>query len=135
MVAKARNNAQRAGLGNIIVYQADICDLPLPNACADVVISNGAINLATDKMQVFQEINRILRSGGRLQFADMARLPAQAAESSCDSWADCVAGTLTPASYIELLENAGFELVEQVDWTGYRTAATTEGVTFKAVKP
>ena len=134
MVAKARDNAQRAGLDNVIVYEADISDLPLPDACADVVISNGAINLAADKIQVFQEINRILRSGGRLQFADMVHLPAQAAESSCDSWADCVAGTLTPTSYIELMKQAGFELVEQVAWTGYRTAATTEGTTVRAVK-
>lgn len=135
MVAKARDNAQRAGLDNITVYEADISDLLLSDACADRVISNGAINLAADKMRVFQEIYRILRPSGRLQFADMARLPTQAAEASCDSWADCVAGTLTPARYIELLENAGFKLVEQVAWTGYRTSATTEGATFRAVKP
>lgn len=60
IVAKARDNAQRAGLGNIIVYQADISDLPLPDACADVVISNGVINLAADKQE-----ETVVRKGSR----------------------------------------------------------------------
>lgn len=135
MVSKARANAQRAGLGQVTVYEADIAVLPLPDACADIVISNGAINLASDKARVFQEIYRILRPRGRLQFVDMVRLPAQVEVSGCGSWADCVAGTLTPERYVECLETVGFQLVEQVGWTGYRTAATTEGATFRAIKP
>lgn len=50
------------------------------------------------------------------------------------SWADCVAGTLPPEQCLELLQAAGFGEVEFVGWTGYRTAATTEGATFRAVK-
>lgn len=135
MVAKARVNAQQAGLHNVTVLEANIENLPMPTAAADVVISNGAINLAPDKARVFREIHRILRPGGRFQFADMVRR-----NSGCDaitkdgSWADCVAGTLPPEQYIELLQAAGFGQVEFVGWTGYRTAANTEGAFFRAVK-
>ena len=46
--------------------------LPVEDGWADVVISNGVINLCADKRAVFDEIRRVLRPGGRLQFADIA---------------------------------------------------------------
>lgn len=46
--------------------------LPVPDGWADVVISNGVINLCADKRAVFDEIRRVLRPHGRLQFADIA---------------------------------------------------------------
>jgi SAM-dependent methyltransferase len=101
----------------------------------DVVISNGAINLTQDKARVFREIHRILRPGGRLQFADMVRRNTCCETPPKDgSWADCVAGTLPPEQYVELLQAAGFGQVGFVGWTGYRTAANTEGASFRAVK-
>lgn len=136
MVAKARDNARCAGVNNVTVHEADITALPLPDACADVVISNGAINLAADKARAFQEIYRILRPGGRLQFADMVRRSAPEAEAADGgSWADCVAGTVAPERYLALLQMAGFRDAALVAWTGYRTAANTEGATFRAIKP
>lgn len=135
MVAKARVNAQQAGLHNVTVHEANIENLPLPTAAADVVISNGAINLAPDKARVFQEIHRILRPGGRLQFADMMRRNSGCEVTTKDgSWADCVAGTLPPEQYLELLQAAGFGQVAFAGWTGYRTASNTEGAIFRAVK-
>ncbi|HQU16796.1 MAG: methyltransferase domain-containing protein [Gammaproteobacteria bacterium] len=135
MVAKARVNAQQAGLSHVTVHEGNIENLPLPSASTDVVISNGAINLAPDKTRVFREIHRVLRPGGRLQFADMVRRNSGCEATTKDgSWADCVAGTLQPEQYIELLQAAGFRQVEFVDWTGYHTAAHTEGATFRAVK-
>jgi len=135
MVEKARANAQRAGLNNVTVHEGNIESLPLPSASADVVISNGAINLARDKARVFGEIHRILRPGGRLQLADMVRRNGGCAAPAKDgSWADCVAGTLPPEQYLELLRAASFGQVEFAGWTGYRTAATTEGGTFRGIK-
>jgi len=135
MVTKARVNPQCAGLDNVTVHEANIETLPLPPASADVVISNGAINLAQDKTRVFREIHRILRPHGRLQFADMVRRDTCCEATGKDgSWADCVAGTLTPEQYLKLLQEAGFELIDFAGWTGYHTAPNVEGATFRAVK-
>ena len=127
MVAKARVNAQRAGLHNVTVHEANIESLLLPPASVDVVISTGAINLSQDKARVFREIHRILRPGGRFQLADMVRRHSGCEATTKDgSWADCVAGTRPPEQYIELLQAAGYRQVEFVGWTGYRTAAHPE---------
>ena len=134
MVAKAKETAALMGLNNVELHVADIATLPLEDASADVVISNGAINLSSHKPCVFKEVFRILRPGGRFQFADMVREDVMAA-SSCGSWADCVSGTVEPRRYLDMLEAAGFRDAEMVSFTGYRTAATTIGATFRASKP
>jgi len=136
MVAKARNNAKAAGLLHVAFDEADMTHLDLPDAIADVVISNGAINLTLDKPKVFAEVFRILRSNGRFQFADMVR--ENAAISACNgehSWADCVSGTMGVEEIKILLHEAGFAEVELVELTGYRTSSTTVGALFKARKP
>jgi arsenite methyltransferase len=134
MVAKAEKAARDLGLTNVDVRLGDIAALPLENASADVVISNGSINLSSHKPCVFREVFRVLRPGGRVQVADMVRDAAVDAPS-CGSWADCVAGTVEPKRYLDMLEAAGFGNAELVSFTGYRTAPTTIGATFRAVKP
>ena len=134
MVAKAREIAGTLGLQNVELHVADIATLPLQDAIADVVISNGAINLSPHKPCVFKEAFRILRPGGRFQFADMVREDAAEA-TSCGSWADCVSGTVEPSRYLDMLTAAGFRNAELVSFTGYRTAPTTIGATFRAFKP
>ena len=71
MVAKARRNAVAAGLDNAEFRQGYIEELPVANDSIDVVISNGVINLTTDKLDVMREIHRALRPGGRFQIADI----------------------------------------------------------------
>jgi len=88
MLAKSRRTAQTLHLGHVEFRQGLLEALPVAAAWADVVISNGAINLCADKRQVFGEIDRVLRPGGYLQFADIANgkpLPASAA-SNIELW-------------------------------------------------
>jgi ubiquinone/menaquinone biosynthesis C-methylase UbiE len=132
MVEKARASAALMHLVNVEVVHGDFANLPLDNESVDVVLSNGAINLSEHKPCVFLETFRVLRRGGSFCFADMVRTGEAAAEGS---WAACVAGTVKPDRYVELLTSAGFRDARLVTLTGYKTAANTIGAVFSAAKP
>lgn len=137
MVAKARANAHTVDLKQVEFHQLDMTDLSsvLPDAVADIAISNGAINLAIDKKPVFAEIFRILRKGGRFQFADMVNNGTMPRCCSEHTWADCVSGTLAVEEINTLLQQVGFIDVQWVEFTGYQTSSSTIGATFRAQKP
>ena len=81
MLAKARQTAAALGVTQVQFRDGLAEALPVEDGWADVVISNGVINLCADKQAVFTEIFRVLRPGGRLQFADIANgrpVPAEA---------------------------------------------------------
>lgn len=71
MLDKARAGADAAGMAHVRFEKADISQLPLEDATVDVAISNGVINLSPDKQQVFDELYRVVRPGGRVQFSDI----------------------------------------------------------------
>jgi SAM-dependent methyltransferase len=72
MLAKARLIAEQLRLTNVEFRRGFAEALPVEDGWADTVISNGVINLCADKRTVFDEIHRVLRPGGVLQFADIA---------------------------------------------------------------
>ncbi len=72
MLTKARSTASAMNLSNVEFCEGLIEEIPVSDGWADVVISNGVINLAPDKEAVFAEIYRALKPGGVLQFADIA---------------------------------------------------------------
>jgi len=72
MLARSRAAAKAMGLGNVEFREGIIESMPVEDGWADVVISNGVINLCADKKRAFEEIWRVLRPGGWLQFADIA---------------------------------------------------------------
>ena len=88
MLSKSRATAVLLGWEQVEFLQGLAENLPVDDAWADVVISNGVINLCADKQAVFNEIYRVLRPGGRLQFADIAngRPVPEAAIQSIDLW-------------------------------------------------
>ncbi|MGH8717889.1 MAG: methyltransferase domain-containing protein, partial [Burkholderiales bacterium] len=69
MLERAREAAAFSGLPHARFEKADITELPLPPESVD--ISNGVINLAPDKYKVFEELYRVVKPGGRPQFADI----------------------------------------------------------------
>lgn len=89
MLSKSRSTAAALGFDHVEFRQGLAERLPVEDDSADVVISNGVINLCADKREVFTEIYRVLRPGGHLQFADIANgqpVP-EAAINNIDLWA------------------------------------------------
>jgi ubiquinone/menaquinone biosynthesis C-methylase UbiE len=88
MLEKSRETAAAMGAAHVEFRKGLLEAMPVPDGWADVVISNGVINLCPDKRQVFQEIWRVLRPGGRFQMADIANgnpVP-DSALSNIDLW-------------------------------------------------
>ena len=88
MLQKSRQTATEMGLSHVEFREGLIEEMPVEDGWADVVISNGIINLCPDKESVFEEIKRVLKPGGRLQFADIANgapVP-EAARRDIDLW-------------------------------------------------
>ena len=71
-LAMSANCSHPLGFGHVEFREGLAEALPIEDGWADVVISNGVINLCADKRAVFEEIRRVLKPGGRLQFADIA---------------------------------------------------------------
>ena len=135
MLDLAVRNATEAGVDNVEFVRGTIEAIPLPAGSVDVVISNCVINLAADKAQVFREIARVLRPGGRVGVSDVvaddALSPAERAERG--SYAGCVAGALSFAEY-----RAGLAAVGLVDVSIEPTHAVADGLhgaIVKAAKP
>ena len=71
MLERARASAVARSLENVELHEGLIEALPLADESVDVVVSNGVIDLVPDKVAVFDEIDRVLRPGGRIQLADV----------------------------------------------------------------
>jgi arsenite methyltransferase len=118
MLALARKNTQtyreHTGLDNVEFRLGEIEHLPIADASVDVVISNCVLNLSPDKPQVWRDIARVLKPGGRVAVSDLALLqplpPAVAA--TIDALVGCVAGAPLVADTERMMREAG--LVEMV---------------------
>lgn len=114
MLAKARRNIQqyreRTGLDNVEFRLGEIEYLPVPDASIDVVISNCVINLSPDKPQVWREIFRVLKLGGKVSVSDLALLkplPDSIREMAA-ALVGCVAGAALVDETRTMLEKTGF---------------------------
>ena len=89
MLEMARKSAHEAGAGNVEFREGLAESLPIPDGWADVVISNGVLNLVPDKLAALQEMARVLKPTGRLQIGDIlvrAAVPEDA-KQQIDLWA------------------------------------------------
>ena len=114
MIDKARENARQGGYENVEFRLGEIEHLPVPDAAADIIISNCVINLSPEKGSVFREAFRVLKPGGRIMVSDIVllrELPDFIGKSA-DSWASCVAGAALKGDYLKNIEDAGFDDIE-----------------------
>jgi arsenite methyltransferase len=111
MRACAIEAAELAGLSNVDVRAGLYEELPVEDASVDVVISNGVVNLAPDKVKVFQEIVRVLKPGGQLFMADVIvqRELSLEARSDPDIWAACIGGALVESELPEITSATGLQ--------------------------
>lgn len=113
MLANARKNiaayTRNTGLDNVEFRLGEIEHLPVADASVDVVISNCVINLSPDKPQVWREIARVLRPGGRVAVSDLGllkMLPAAVVET-VEALIGCVAGAVLVAETEQMAKSAG----------------------------
>lgn len=118
MLAKARKNIdfyqKRTGLSNVEFRLGEIEHLPVPDACVDVVLSNCVINLSPDKPQVWREVFRVLKPGGKVSVSDLALLkplPDDIREMAA-ALVGCVAGAVLVSETRTMLDEAGFSSIE-----------------------
>jgi arsenite methyltransferase len=136
MVRTARENLARAGIANYEIMKVDSEAIPYADRSFDAVISNGAINLSPRKETLFREVHRVLKPGGRLQFADIVLerdLPAALA-GSAEAWSQWIGGAIPVGDQVQLMKNAGFEDAAWMGMTGFRTSYYTAGALFKGRK-
>jgi SAM-dependent methyltransferase len=117
MLAKARKNIeqyrQRTGLDNVEFRLGEIEYLPVPDASVDVVLSNCVINLSPDKPQVWREIFRALKPGGKVSVSDIALLKPlpDTIREAVAALVGCVAGAALVEETRAMLEKTGFKSI------------------------
>jgi SAM-dependent methyltransferase len=146
MLERSRRVAADLGVANVEFREGILEELPIEDGWADVVISNGVLNLVADKVQVLAEAYRVLRSGGVLQFADIAVGREVSYEAKCDIdlWTDCIAGGQSIDQWCNLVAEAGFTGISvglptdtfgEAAGEGRARAFEVFGHTFRAAKP
>jgi SAM-dependent methyltransferase len=113
MIYKARANAvkfaNRTGLRNVEFRLGEIEHLPVADSSIDVIISNCVINLSPDKAQVWHEIARVLKPGGKACVSDIVLLNPlpDCLKSSISALVGCVAGAIPVDEVLGLVQQAG----------------------------
>lgn len=119
---KAEKLNNHAGFDNVTFEKGHIEEVPRPDGTADVVISNGVINLSPTKERVFREAARLLKPGGRFAISDIVtetQLPGTIVGDST-LWAACIGGAAQQENYRAMIEAAGMRMEKVEDNTSYR---------------
>lgn len=125
MVARAREAiptyGEKSGLDNVEFREGEIEQLPLEDESVDIVISNCVINLSRNKEQVWREIARVLKPGGRVAISDLALLQPlpEAVRTSMEALVGCVAGAVLVEKTKEMVRDAGLVDARFEEHSGY----------------
>lgn len=121
MLELAERNRAQAGYDNVEFVKGYLEDIPLPDDCMDVVISNCVINLCPDKRPVLAEASRVLRAGGRFAVADIVALREVSEDTAARMrrFLGCGSVILTVEGYRAMLADAGFAEAEIAVQTVY----------------
>jgi SAM-dependent methyltransferase len=120
MLERARKAADKMGIHNVEFRKGFLEDMPVDDDSVDVIISNCVINLSPDKPQVFAEMLRTLKPGGRVSVSDIVtsgELP-EALRQDMQAWGACVSGAMDMDDYTAALEGVGFTDVNLVAKAG-----------------
>ncbi len=112
MIVKATILANKYKYHNVEFKLGEIDNLPIEDNSIDIIISNCVINLAPDKLKVFQEAFRVLRQGGKMYISDIVLLEDLSEEqrNNEDLIAGCVGGALLKDDYIAKVKQAGLQV-------------------------
>ena len=130
MLAKARGNIDgyrgQSGLDNVEFRLGEIEHLPVADASVDVIISNCVLNLSPDKPQVWREIARVLKPGGRVAVSDLALLKPlpESVRDDLEALVGCVAGAELVEDVEAAIADAGLAEPELVAKPQYIEAMT-----------
>jgi ubiquinone/menaquinone biosynthesis C-methylase UbiE len=128
MLAVAARNAPevaaRIGFSNVRFIQSPIEELPLPDGCADVVISNCVINLSDGKERVFAEIYRVLKPGGCFIISDVyaEQSVPESIKNDEKFISMCIGGAMEEDEFYRITEGAGFREVHPIHKDDYAEA-------------
>lgn len=111
-IDKATRLRQEAGFANIEYVEGYIDQLPFEDESFDCVVSNGVINLVTNKAETFKEAARVLRPGGRIALSDIVTAVDLPEGIVCNAtlWAACIGGAMHREAYQEAIEDAGLRI-------------------------
>jgi SAM-dependent methyltransferase len=111
MLKKAIKLAEKFNVNNVKFIKTKLENIPIDTKTIDLVISNCTINHADDKQKVWDEIYRILKTGGRFVVSDIYSMDVVPEEYKNDPQAisECWAGAVTKDNYLKQLERAGFK--------------------------
>ncbi len=111
---KAERLSKQHNFKQVVFRNSYIESIPVVSGSIDAVISNGVINLSSEKEKVFQEAARVLKTGGRLALSDIATTVKLPDNISCNAtlWAACIGGAMQIDEYYALIEGAGMKVIK-----------------------
>ncbi len=121
MIDKANENAEKGGYRNVEFRLGDIENLPVEDDSIDVIISNCVINLSPNKLKVYQEVYRVLKSGGKIVVSDIVTLKdlPKNVKEDLEKWTSCISGALKKEEYLDVIEKTGFKDIKILSESSY----------------